>query len=117
MRLFDVFRRSRRDLEDEDARGLVQDIDATPIRDLAPRTRATVAGEVHAMTYPGHGAAPSCAARLEDGSGSVLLVFLGRDHVPGVDAGRRLIAEGMVTEVEGHLAIYNPKLELLTGAS
>lgn len=117
MRLFDLLRRSRRDLEDEDARGLVQGIDATPIRDLAMRTRAIVAGEVHAMTYPGHGTAPSCAARLEDGTGSLLLVFLGRERVPGVDAGRRLIAEGMVTEVDGQRAMYNPKIELLTGAS
>lgn len=117
MRLFDFLRRSRKDLEDEDARDLVHDIDATRICDAVPRTRVRVSGEVHAMTYPAHGASPACSARLEDGTGSILLVFLGRTDVPGVDAGRRLIAEGMLTEVEGQPAIYNPKLELLTGAS
>lgn len=115
MKLFDRFRRSRQDIEAEDSRSLVRDLEATPIAEVTSRARCRVAGEVRAVTYPAHGATPSFAARLDDGTGSLLLVFLGREQVPGVTAGRRLVAEGMVTEIDGLTAIYNPKLELLTG--
>ncbi len=48
-----------------------------------------------------------------DDTGGVLLVFLGRRKVAGVELGRRLAAEGMVGASRGYLAILNPELELL----
>jgi hypothetical protein len=45
----------------------------------------------------------------------VLLVFLGRRKVAGVELGRALLAEGMVGQSRGYLAILNPDIELLAG--
>jgi hypothetical protein len=42
-----------------------------------------------------------------------LLIFLGRRTIPGVELGRNVVAEGMVGEHRGYLAILNPVLELL----
>jgi hypothetical protein len=49
---------------------------------------------------------------LVDETGGILLVFLGRRKVAGVELGRRLAAEGMVGESRGHLAMLNPDIEL-----
>jgi hypothetical protein len=48
-----------------------------------------------------------------DPTGGVLLVFLGRRKVAGVELGRALEAVGMVGESRGYLAILNPEIELL----
>ena len=50
-----------------------------------------------------------------DETGGILLVFLGRRKVAGVDLGRELIAEGMVGQSRGYLAMLNPDIELLAG--
>lgn len=48
-------------------------------------------------------------AVLEDGSGSLVLVFLGRRAVPGLVPGARLQVEGMVGERRGELVMVNPR--------
>ena len=48
-----------------------------------------------------------------DESGGVLLVFLGRRKVPGAELGREIVAEGMVGQSRGYLAMLSPDIELL----
>jgi hypothetical protein len=50
---------------------------------------------------------------MVDKTGRLVLVFLGRRHVAGVEPGARLIAEGTVGEHGGRLAILNPDYELI----
>jgi hypothetical protein len=40
-------------------------------------------------------------------------VFLGRRRVAGVELGRYIVAEGMVGNQRGYLAMLNPEIELL----
>lgn len=40
-------------------------------------------------------------------------MFAGRRSVPGMEPGRRIVAEGVVGEVGGHLAMMNPDYEFL----
>ena len=56
---------------------------------------------------------PALEAELYDGSGSLYVVWLGRRHIAGIEPGRRLRIHGMVTEAEGHRAVFNPRYELV----
>ncbi|MST31488.1 hypothetical protein GHK86_01910 [Acidimicrobiaceae bacterium USS-CC1] len=53
---------------------------------------------------------------LEDETGGISLVF-SRGRVDGVEPSARLVAEGMVGEYDGSLAIRNPTFELLATAT
>lgn len=52
-------------------------------------------------------------AVLDDGSGKVHLVWMGRRTIKGIDAGRRLRVQGRLSYVDGRRTIYNPRYELL----
>ncbi|PID51094.1 MAG: DNA-binding protein [Propionibacteriales bacterium] len=52
-------------------------------------------------------------AEMTDGSGSVLLVFMGRRVVPGISVGARIRVTGRLTLTQNRKAIYNPHYELV----
>ena len=88
--------------------------DCTPIEGIEYRRRARIAGKVHTMRVQPHGGVGSLECTIVDETGSgVALVFLGRRSIQGVKVGTRLVAEGMVGEDRGRLAILNPIYELL----
>ncbi|MFT3662595.1 MAG: OB-fold nucleic acid binding domain-containing protein [Gordonia sp. (in: high G+C Gram-positive bacteria)] len=51
-------------------------------------------------------------AELFDGSDTVLLKWLGRSRIPGIEPGRRITVRGRVATVDGMKIIYNPYYEL-----
>lgn len=55
----------------------------------------------------------SLECTVVDDTGGLLLVFLGRRRVAGLELGREVVAEGMVGESRGYLAMLNPDVELL----
>ncbi len=63
------------------------------------------------------GSRRSVEVDLWDGTGGITLVFYGRRAIPGLAAGCRLIAEGMVGERMGRLAIANPVYRLVGGGA
>jgi hypothetical protein len=74
-----------------------------------------VRGQVRVVeaTYPTD--TPVLRCTLVDETGGVVLLFLGRRHIPGIRPGVTLEAEGMVGQSEGHLSISNPRYQLLAG--
>ncbi|TRW47138.1 OB-fold nucleic acid binding domain-containing protein [Georgenia yuyongxinii] len=104
---------TREELDAADERRTSLARGATPCAELAPRGRAKVTGVVAALTYRPRGESPALVARVFDGSGSIDLIFLGRRDVPGVDCGRRLVAEGMVSVEDGRRVMFNPDYHLL----
>ncbi|SHE43632.1 Amino acid transporter [Ferrithrix thermotolerans DSM 19514] len=89
----------------------------TPIQEAAYRKRAKVAGRVVRTIISSVSDSPSVTVRLEDSTGGIQLVFLGRSEIPGLTTGRRLVAEGTVGEIGGHLGIINPTYEFLDDAA
>lgn len=86
---------------------------ATPIGEVAPRTRASVAGKV-----TGLGVNPTTGwfeAELVDGSGRVRLIWMGRSRVRCIEEGMRMRVEGMLAERDGERIIYNPAFDVLPG--
>jgi amino acid transporter len=87
----------------------------TAIDSLPWRRTCKIAGRVKSVRVQSLDSVPSLTARVEDSSGGLILVFAGRRSVPGMVPGRRLVAEGVVGEVGGHLAMMNPDYEFLAG--
>lgn len=98
-------------------RNLVLATDETPpvtaMADLHWRSRAVVEGEVRALRVTAVSGSPSLEVELWDDTGGITLVFYGRTSASGITTGSHLIAEGMVGEQRGRLAISNPAYRLL----
>jgi len=88
------------------------DCGAVPCSKLPDRSRVTVAGTLRNVTVRPRAGVPALEAEIYDGSGTVVLTFLGRRRIPGIEPGRSVIAHGLVTENAGHRMIYNPRYEL-----
>jgi hypothetical protein len=84
-----------------------------PIADLAPRHRATVCGTLRSVTLRPRAGVPALEAALYDGSGTINVIWLGRRRIGGIEPGRRIRVEGMVTHCDGELALFNPRYELV----
>lgn len=86
----------------------------TSIGDLEPRRRATVAGEVLSVVSL-ESPWVRTDAELGDGTGVVVLRFVGRAEVPGLSPGRRVVAEGTPGFRDGVLVIENPLYQFVAG--
>ncbi len=84
-----------------------------PIGEVAWRTNVRVRGFIRSMRVQPWADVASLECIVVDETGGILLVFLGRRKVAGIELGREVIAEGMVGQSRGYLAILSPDLELL----
>ncbi|RSN68390.1 OB-fold nucleic acid binding domain-containing protein [Actinomadura sp. WAC 06369] len=104
------------ELEAEELRKERGDEGATPITDCGPRKRHCVAGTLRTVTLRPRGGAPALEAELYDGTDMITLVWLGRRKIAGIDPGRRLRAEGLVSLQDGRKTMFNPRYELRGGS-
>jgi hypothetical protein len=82
-------------------------VTCTAIAAVAPRRRTTVRGEVvSVVSYKRPWVRTD--AEITDGSGSLVLRFLGRAAIPGLVAGRQIEAEGTAGRIRGVLVMLNP---------
>lgn len=58
------------------------------------------------------GGRPVLQAELADGTDQVRLVWLGREHIPGIEPGRVLQVEGRLSVQHGRPTIFNPRYDL-----
>jgi hypothetical protein len=92
----------------------VTTVPTTPMGNVSWRNRARIEGTIRSLRVQPWAEVASLECVVVDETGGILLVFLGRRKVAGVDLGRRIAAEGMVGESRGYLAMLNPDIELLT---
>lgn len=101
-----------RELQDES-----EQVGATAVQACAKGEPVRVAGTLRTVTLRPLAGVPTLEAELYDGTGSVTLVWLGRRRIAGIEAGRRVVAHGRLTQHHGRPAIYNAAYELQpTGA-
>lgn len=103
---------SKAELEAEDLQKSSGEEGATPIAVCVERKRARVAGTLRTVTLRPRGGAPALEAELYDGSDMINLVWLGRRKIVGIEPGRRLRAEGLVSLQDGRKVMFNPRYEL-----
>lgn len=90
----------------------VRDLGATPICDCIPGQPATVSGVLHSVTLRPREGVPAVEAELFDGSGRILVVWLGRRRIHGVEPGRGIVVTGRITCNTEKPTIFNPRYEL-----
>ena len=86
---------------------------ADKLSDCQLRAEVTLVGQISVLVLAPGAAGRGLEADLDDGTGIVRLVWLGRPSVPGIVAGRRLRVTGRLTLSEGRRTIFNPRYQLL----
>lgn len=101
-----------------------QQLDAERLRETSTRSGCTLAaqvsrghfvtlcGRLRTVVYTPRTNLPTLEAELYDGSEAVILVWLGRRRIAGIEPGRSLIVRGRVAQRDGRKVIYNPYYEL-----
>jgi RecG-like helicase len=84
-----------------------------PIGQVRWRDRAKVRGRVRSMRVQPWAGVATLECVIVDDTGGLVLVFLGRRQVAGIELGRHVIAWGMVGEHRGYLAMLNPEIEIV----
>ncbi len=84
---------------------------ATAIAALVPRQRAVVTGKIESVDSFERPWVRTDAI-LVDGTGVLVLRFIGRAAVPGMVAGSRVVAEGTTAFERGVLLMRNPLYSL-----
>jgi amino acid transporter len=83
-----------------------------PIGEVRWRQRVQIEGRVRTLRVQPLSGTATLECVVEDDTGGLSLVFLGRSDIPGIKIGTRLRAEGTAGEHHGRLAILNPLYEL-----
>jgi hypothetical protein len=112
-RLVDRVTRTTEDLHSDSLRQASTDQGAVHVRDLVPRSLATVVGEIRSVTLRPRADVPALVVELWDGSDTLHLIWLGRRRIPGIVPGIRLQATGRVCRHRQMTTIYNPAYEIL----
>ena len=82
------------------------------IGDAPNREKVVVQGTLKTVTLRPRGGVPALEAELEDGSGVITIVWLGRRRIAGVDPGRSVTVTGCIGQQGGVPIMFNPRYEL-----
>ena len=104
------------DSEDQHARDLRKThatvAGETCIADAPDREHVRLRGTVKTVTLRPRGGVPALEAELDDGSGVITVVWLGRRRITGVDPGRSVTVAGCIGRQGDHPIMFNPRYEL-----
>jgi amino acid transporter len=85
----------------------------TPIGVVQWRQKVTIEGRIRTLRVQPLSGTSTLECVIEDDTGTMSIVFLGRSKIPGIGVGTRLRAHGIAGQHRGRLAILNPTYELL----
>ena len=83
----------------------------TRIADVTLREKVKIAGVVRRLTVFPMKDNESLEAVVADGSGELVVRFMGRRAIGGLGLGTRVVVEGLVSEQRGEVQMMNPRLE------
>jgi hypothetical protein len=98
---------NQRDLRQTHATG-----EAISIAEAPEREHVVVNGVLRTVTLRPRGGVPALEAELDDGSGVITIVWLGRRRISGVDPGRSVSVAGCIGRQGGVPIMFNPRYEL-----
>ena len=82
------------------------------IREAHPRQRAKIAGVIRRLTVFPMQDNESLEVVVSDGTGEVLVQFMGRRAIRGLTLGTRVVVQGVLGVQHGRVVMLNPQLEL-----
>ncbi len=86
-----------------------------PIASVRWRQHVLIEGRVRSVRVVRLGGSCTLECVVEDHSGAMSIVFLGRPRMAGVEVGTRMRVEGTAGQRQGRLAIMNPDYQLIDG--
>lgn len=87
---------------------------AEKISDASARGRIAVTGEVVSCAITRHGGSIAYRLEIDDGTGRLALLFLGRGAIPGLDVGARVRVWGTAMADGAGLVTWNPRYEFVS---
>ena len=103
-----------------EADSLASEVDAsgaTRARSCQCGQRVELLGKLRCVQLQPAERLPTLVAELFDGTDAVMLVWLGRRSIPGIEAGRTIRARGRVASRDGQKVMYNPAYDLLPASA
>jgi len=94
------------------AKGPGRHDETVPMAEARARVRARFEGDVRKIRIQPLAAVPTLEVVLDDGTGRLTALFMGRRGIAGVECGRRLAIEGTPVAGERGLTLYNPAYDL-----
>jgi RecG-like helicase len=92
-------------------------VQITRVGDAAERVPVRIGGEIRSQHRSSPDARRFLRVEIDDGSGSALLVFTGRNRINGIETGRMVVVEGVGRIEKGRLTFWNPAYTLLDGVA
>jgi hypothetical protein len=83
------------------------------IGEAPDRERVRLRGTLRTVTLRPRGGVPALEAELDDGTGVITVVWLGRRRIAGIAPGRAIEIQGRIGLHEGQRIMYNPRYELM----
>jgi hypothetical protein len=83
-----------------------------PMAAARSRVRARFEGDVRKIRIQPLAAVPTLEVVLDDGTGRLTALFMGRRGIAGIECGRHLAIEGTPVSTERGLTLYNPAYDL-----
>jgi len=87
--------------------------EVTPMGEARARVRARFEGRIRRVRIQPQAEVPTMEVMLDDGTGRVSALFMGRRGIAGVICGGKLAIEGTPVVGERGLTLYNPAYDLL----
>ena len=81
---------------------------AVPIGEAPRRRRVQIAGVIRRMTVFPMRDGEALEARVADGTGEVVVRFMGRRAIGGLGLGSKIVVEGVIGEQQGDVADDQP---------
>lgn len=101
------------DQEARDLRRAYTDQDCVSISEAPDREMVRLRGSLRTVSLRPRAGVPALEAELFDGSGVIVVVWLGRRRIAGIDPGRSIQVQGRIGEHDGARTMYNPRYELI----
>jgi hypothetical protein len=101
------------DQEARDLRRTYADQNCVRISEAPDREMVKLRGSLRTVSLRPRAGVPALEAELFDGSGVIVIVWLGRRRIAGIDPGRSIQVEGRIGEHSGVRTMFNPRYELI----
>lgn len=98
--------------EAEELRGNAVRAGCVPISEAPDREKVTVQGTLRTVTLRPRGGVPALEAELYDGTGTIIVLWLGRRRIAGIFPGRTIRVSGRIGVHGGERVIHNPRYDL-----
>ena len=85
----------------------------TPIAEAPIGRMVRIGGDIASVILRPETTVQALEAEIDDGSARLVIVWLGRNSIRGIEPGRGIIIEGRVVRMDGVLMMHNPRYELL----